>query len=112
MVLRFCQKCKTLLSPRKRDGKIFLECKDCGFSKEVKKRDLVSKNKIHAPEKRGKGFVKDEDIFATYEHECKKCGYNKAQVLDVGIFYSDEDNLILLKCGKCGHSERVGRKVG
>jgi len=27
----------------------------------------------------------------------------------MGIFYSDEDNLILLKCGKCGWSERLGK---
>ena len=44
-------------------------------------------------------------------YKCPKCGYEKAQIIDMGIFYSDEDNLILLKCGKCGHSERIGRKT-
>ena len=42
---------------------------------------------------------------------CKKCGYDKAQIIDMCIFYSDEDNLILLKCGKCNFAERIGRKV-
>ena len=50
-------------------------------------------------------------IIATYDHKCKKCGFSKAQIIDMGIFYSDEDQLILLKCGKCGYSERIGRKV-
>jgi len=60
---------------------------------------------------RGKEVGEDKNIFANYHNVCKKCGYDKAQILDLGVFYSDEDNLILLKCGKCGFSERVGRKV-
>lgn len=111
MTLRFCKKCKTLMRPRKREGKIILECKNCGFIKEVKGKDLVTREKIKPTPKRKKGFVDDKDIFATYNNVCKKCGYHKAEVIDIGLFYSDEDNLILLKCGKCGYSERVGRKV-
>ena len=59
----------------------------------------------------GEGFVEGLNEFANYIHKCKKCGYGKAQIIDMGISYSDEDNLILLKCGKCGFSERIGEKV-
>jgi len=111
MKLKFCQKCKTLLSPHKKDGKVFFECFNCGFSEISDGKFLVTSEKIKAPKEIGKGAVEDKDIFATYNHICEKCGHDKAEIIDVGIFYSDEDNLILLKCGKCGYSERIGRKV-
>ncbi|MFH1917944.1 MAG: hypothetical protein ABIJ14_02470 [Nanoarchaeota archaeon] len=112
MTLKFCHKCKTLLSPHKRDGKFFFECSKCGFCEVIDgKNHLIAREKMKKPEKRGKGAVEDKDIFATYKHVCEKCGHDRAEVIDVGTFYSDEDSLILLKCGKCGWSERIGRKV-
>lgn len=110
MNLKFCPKCKTLLSPRQTNKELFLKCRKCGFSKKLERYRLTASEKIK-PKLRGKGVIDDKNILATYKHKCKKCGYDKAQVLDLGIFYSDEDNLILLKCGKCGYSERIGRKV-
>ncbi len=112
MTLKFCPKCKTLLSPQEIKGKFFLKCSVCNFLKELKQKEsLISIEKIKSKEEKGKGFVNEGNSFATYNNKCKKCGYGKAQVLDMGIFYSDEDNLILLKCGRCGFSERIGRKT-
>jgi transcription factor S len=112
MKLKFCPKCKTLLIPKKISDKFFLKCGNCDFIRELKKKEfLVTHEKIKSKEFVGKGIKKNENIFATYKHKCKKCGYDKAQILDLGIFYSDEDNLIMLKCGKCGFSERIGRKT-
>ena len=111
MTLKFCKKCKTLLSPQNRDGKNFLVCANCGLKIDSKDGFLKTTEKIKQLPKRKSGSVKDEDIYATYNHICKKCGYDKCEVIDMGIFYSDEDNLILLKCGKCGYSERLGDKV-
>ena len=73
-------------------------------------KKLIEKEKIKH-EEIGRGVVTDKNTFATYDHECEKCGHKKAEVIDVGVLYSDEDNLILLKCGKCGYSERVGKKT-
>ena len=105
MVIKFCPKCRGILVFEK--GKVV--CSNCGFSK-VSGEVLSSSEKIPQKEERGEGAVKEENTFAAYEHECSKCGYNKAQVVDCGVFYSDEDNLIFLKCGKCGFSERVGKE--
>ncbi len=73
--------------------------------------DLISTEISSEKTEKGQGVGTSENIYANYEHECKKCGYSKAQIIDMGVKYSDEDNLIFLKCGKCGFSERVGRKV-
>jgi DNA-directed RNA polymerase subunit M len=109
MTIEFCPKCGKILIPKKDNQKIISKCSHCNFEKLGK--GLIGKNKIKKEPQKGKGIIRDENAFADYKHECSKCGYNKAQIIDMGVFYSDEDNLILLKCGKCGHSERIGRKT-
>ena len=73
-------------------------------------KKIIEKEKIHH-EERGEGIVREENKMATYKNKCEKCGFGKAEVIEVGVLVSDEDNLIFLKCGKCGYSERVGRKT-
>lgn len=109
MVMRFCPKCQGLLIPQSIGERSILKCKNCDYCVEAKVEHLVEEEKIEHEEPKGKGVVEDKNTFATYDHKCEKCGYDKAQVIDVGVSYSDEDSVILLKCGKCGHSERVGK---
>ena len=109
MTLKFCPKCGDLLIPEGKNGEFIATCGKCGFSKKVKA--LKRKESFEPKKKVGEGVIKNENILATYPNKCPKCGYDKAQIIDMGIFYSDEDNLIVLKCGKCGYSERIGRKV-
>ena len=71
---------------------------------------IIEKEKIKHKD-RGEAVVKEKDVFADYKHKCKKCGYGKAEVSDLGFQYSDENDLILLKCGKCGYTERVEKKT-
>lgn len=92
MASRFCKKCKTLKFPIKKDAKINLKVKE----------------KIPKKEKIGKGVVEDKNLYATYPNKCRKCGHVGAEVSDLGAQYSDEDNLFLIKCGKCGYVERIG----
>lgn len=109
MVLNFCPHCNNLLIPKLGAGEKFVFCAKCGYFKEVSKY-LVTKEKVGL-DKKAEGIVKDENIYATYEHECEKCGWKKAQIIDMGVFVSDEDNLIFIKCGKCGYVERIGRRT-
>ena len=112
MSLKFCPKCKAIMIPRKEVGEFIVECKVCNFTEKIDEKDLLQfSEKISIKEEVGKGISKGENLLANYKNMCKKCGYDKAQIIDMGIFYSDEDNLILLKCGKCNFAERIGRKV-
>jgi len=77
-----------------------------------KEKKLVEDEKIIHEAKRGKGVVKGNDTLATYKHKCPKCGYGKAEILDLGAQYSDENELVMLRCGKCGYTERLDKKVG
>lgn len=83
-------------------------CKKCSISKESVGISFSEKS---TNETRGSGTTSEKDPSATYDNKCKKCGHIGAQVIDVGVLFSDEDHLILLKCGNCGFSERVGRKA-
>lgn len=73
-------------------------------------KKIIEKEKIRH-KKVGEGIVKDKDVFATFKHKCKKCGYQKAEILELGAQYSDESDLIMIKCGKCGYAERIEKKT-
>ena len=66
---------------------------------------------VHKNER--KGVLEDVNPLASYPHVCKKCGYDKAQIISKGIKISDEDELMEYVCGRCGLHERVeGMKTG
>lgn len=106
---QFCPKCKDLLIPKEVKNKFIIKCDKCGFSKKVKE-SLIRTEKIKHQEEKREGIIKDKNLFATYPHKCKKCGYDKAEIIDQGVKYSDEESEILFQCGKCGWSERINKK--
>jgi len=107
MAINFCKKCGNFMSPKNTNETI---CSRCGLLQKSN-NELISKEQIQKKDDVAEGIVSDENIYATYDNICKKCGYGKAQVIDLGVKYSDEDNLFFLKCGKCGFSQRIGRKT-
>jgi len=109
MGISFCKKYKNILPPTNSEENFEIECAICGLKQKIK--NTTSKEKFSEKIKKGPGVANEENIYASYEHICPKCGHNKSQVIDLGIKYSDEDNLIFLKCGRCGFSERIGRKT-
>ena len=115
MSINFCKKCGRILRIQKIDEvNAYSFCDSCNEFELIKTenvKEVSSNERIEKQNDKGEGFEDEKNRLATYPNVCKKCGYGFAQILDLGIFYSDEDNLILLKCGKCGFSERIGRKV-
>ena len=106
MTLKFCKKCGGMLRIQEiNKEKSYLFCEKCQnfeIAETSKNLKMSSNEKLKESEEKGQGIKKDSNEFATYKNTCRKCGYNKAEIIDVGVLYSDEDNLILLKCGKCG----------
>lgn len=56
------------------------------------------------------GVVEDNVPLAVYHHICPKCGYDKAQLIEQGIWIADEDQVLKYKCGKCGYVDDVSEK--
>ena len=78
----------------------------CGFKKQV--NPVTTSEKITKPEEKGEGVADKTNSGEGkgFPHQCKKCGYGFADVVDLGVFYSDESNIYLFKCKKCSHTER------
>lgn len=104
----FCKECGSIMFYFKENNLLKSYCKKCRTTKETSSKSFSQTNKI---ETKGQGIIEGLNPSANYNHICKKCGHEGVQIIDVGILVSDEDNLILLKCGKCGFSERLGRKT-
>ena len=95
----FCSKCKRLLNISEGIGKC-----SCGNIQIMKDGYASATESMPAMKKKGEGAVKDENLLATFPHECPKCGYDKAQVIDLGVWYGDEGGVVRYKCGKCGYT--------
>jgi len=52
-----------------------------------------------------------ENILAVHDHKCKRCDYDKAELIEMSASYSDEDNTYRMKCGKCGFVEQLEGKT-
>ncbi|MBI4450587.1 hypothetical protein HY642_01305 [Candidatus Woesearchaeota archaeon] len=103
----FCPQCKSILKPAKEDGKLLLRC-DCGYvdsaprEKNFKER-IQTQAEIQVAE--------SSNSSAVYDHTCSKCKYAKAQLIEKGVWYSDEDAVVLYVCGSCGNTEMEKAKV-
>ena len=80
----------------------------CGFTEERGKEDITVSEKTKNKDIR---IIDDKNRLAVHDHECEKCGYDKAELIEKGVSYSDEDDVIIFKCGKCGHSKMQEAKV-
>lgn len=106
----FCNECESLLTLfQSREGNVIGICSGCGKFHEMKIK-LESTEKITHKEL-GKGIAKD-DITIGFPHTCIKCGHNKCEVFDLGAPYSDESDIYLYKCKKCGFVERQADGTG
>ena len=102
--LEFCKNCGKILEISNIEGKQIGICK-CGFKKQVK-ADIIPE-KIKRSSVKGNGIATNEKHnSADFPHKCKKCGFEKAEVIDLGAQLADEANIHLFKCGKCSNVER------
>lgn len=101
---KYCSICNKLVAFEEKNGVLYEIC-ECGKKCFVEKKVLVSEkqpNKI----KLGAGVVEEDKSLNGFPHVCSKCGYGQADITDLGAPYGDESNIYILKCKKCGHSER------
>jgi DNA-directed RNA polymerase subunit M/transcription elongation factor TFIIS len=102
--MKFCEKCEGIMLP-KDEGR--LSCIGCGSLTEGK---ISFEQKVDLPNK-GVGFVPEINPLASYENICAKCGFDKAEAIIKEPAISDEDHIVMLRCGKCGLVENLTRKM-
>lgn len=103
--IEFCPDCGRVLSLREREWDFLMigSCR-CGFFKEMERGSLPSEKMISS--EKGQGVLEKENETEGFPHTCIKCGCEEADVSDLGASYSDESNIYLFRCRKCGY---VGR---
>ena len=62
--------------------------------------------KTRKKEEKANGVFSAEETAEGFPHKCEKCGHGEADVHDLGAPYSDESNVYLFKCKKCGYVKR------
>lgn len=101
-----CQRCGSLM----KISKSFVICR-CGYKDKIKGEIVLKTAPKAKQELKGNGIAKSGNVLAISQHTCKKCGYDKAQIIELGCYYSDEDEVIRYKCGRCGFVEQAPGKV-
>ena len=104
MALKFCQRCKTLMSPHKKDDEFFMRCNECGFIEKLS-------HSLSVNEKRQTIAVskKDMQTFPVIKEKCKKCKNPEAYFWTVQTRSGDEAETKFFKCTKCEHTWREYR---
>ena len=106
MGILFCEKCGKISKIEKINNQKIALC-SCGFEKQLEEdSEVFSKEKIIKKLKKGKGVINSKNSLATFPNKCKKCGYEGAEVIDLGVWYSDEGGVIRYKCGKCEYVQQ------
>ncbi|MHA1370426.1 MAG: transcription factor S [Promethearchaeota archaeon] len=112
--MKFCDKCGSLLVPKKIDNKKYLVCRACGWKQEITSTD---KNKYKMTEKidhsLDKTLVQDEEyynkVYGTNESQkvCPRCG-GKMIMHAMQTRRADEGQTIFWTCVKCHKTIRMG----
>lgn len=75
----------------------------------IRERKILSEKRKEKEEPRF-DVVCEETPLAVHDHICPKCGHDKAQLIECGVWIGDEDNVIKYKCGKCGYVDDISEK--
>ena len=106
----FCKTCGSLLKPKTTPYGKWLACPEGHPQGELNQdKNIISSKNPNL----GKKIKVSDGInhLAVFDHKCKKCGYDKAEILELSASYSDEDNVTKMKCGKCGFVEQMEGKT-
>jgi DNA-directed RNA polymerase subunit M/transcription elongation factor TFIIS len=107
----YCKTCGTILQPRKTAYGKWMSCPNGHSQPEL----VQSSEPIKFKNNQQGNIVTVHDgknMLAVHDHSCKKCGYNKCELIEVQPFYSDEDQFLRMKCGECGYTEKLEGKLG
>ena len=106
----FCKTCGSLLVPKKTEFGKWMSCPNGHTQPELVQKAETHYSKSLDTTKRIQ-VLEDEHPLAIYDHQCQKCGHEKAELIEMQPSYSDEDSTLKMKCPKCGNVERLEGKT-
>jgi DNA-directed RNA polymerase subunit M len=104
--MKFCEKCSTMMLPKKEGKKTVFSCNSCGFVSNKKEKIVLSEKTGD-----GKKFLvevvdKKANILPKIDEECPKCAHSKSFFWLVQTRAGDEAETRFFKCVKCNHTWR------
>lgn len=106
----FCPKCGSLLRSRELKNKSCERFCSCGYVEKTKE-EMHFKEEV-TDDSQPIVVRNSADNFADYDHECAKCGYGKAYLVQRVSIETEEvsccdDITTEVVCGKCGRREKL-----
>ncbi|MGC9778071.1 MAG: transcription factor S [Candidatus Heimdallarchaeota archaeon] len=110
MSMEFCDECGSMLTPKKVDGKVIMDCPKCGEGRELAKKDQVLKQKVKREKEETMVVIENPDeinTMPTKRMRCPKCTI----VVDIQYWAvqtrsGDEAATRFYRCTKCKHTWR------
>lgn len=106
----FCKTCGSILVLKKTPYGKWMSCSHGHAQPELNQEKKIINHKNLEPGKKIE-VMDNTNLLAVYNHLCKNCNYNKAELIEISCSYADEDNIYRMKCGQCGHIEQLEGKV-
>ncbi|WFO75911.1 transcription factor S [Desulfurococcaceae archaeon MEX13E-LK6-19] len=109
--MKFCPKCRSIMVPKREEGKVVFVCPRCGYKLEptskteltmYKKRDVIE----HTEKEKTIVISKEEEVKGlpvTRDVVCPKCGNREAYYWFLQTRAADEPPTRFFRCTKCGY---------
>ncbi len=108
MSLKFCPKCRAIMTPVREGGRSFLKCTKCGYVEELKSDvKLVERVVVNKVESKPIVISKSsEEALPKVKKLCPKCGNEEAYFWVQQTRAADEPPTRFYRCTKCGYTWR------
>ncbi|MBI2134915.1 transcription factor S [Candidatus Woesearchaeota archaeon] len=100
----FCQKCGSVLLPKKEGSKRILVC-SCGYKSSGAEKTKITET-INKKSKEVEVIEKEIETLPKTKVECPKCGHKEAFFWTMQTRAGDEPETKFHKCVKCRHTWR------
>lgn len=100
----FCQKCGSVLLPKKEGSKRILVC-SCGYKSSGMEKMKITET-ISNKSKEVEVIEKEIETLPKIKVECPKCGHKEAYFWTMQTRAGDEPETKFHKCTKCSHTWR------
>lgn len=104
--MEFCEKCKSLMVPKKTEKGIVLVCRRCGHRKYIRKNESFKFSTVSS--KKGSEVIvvdkkSQKEMLPVTTAQCPKCDNTQAVWWTQQTRSGDEPPTRFFKCTKCGH---------
>ena|SRR3989338_3818722 len=104
--MKFCEKCKSIMIPKKSGSKTIMVCTSCGVKDDKIEHTVLKENTKKESSKIEVIDTNKEHNLPLTDEVCPKCGHDKAYYWLTQTRAADESETKFMRCQKCDHTWR------